>query len=298
MTGPSNINFFADFQGLASLKNDAKGQAPTALKEAARQFESLFTQMLLKSMREANKSFGEDSLFGSDQGDMYQDMFDDQIAMQLSKGKGLGLADMLVRQLQGGVQSTEKISAPASSAPAANSQALTTSKEDFLRQLRPHAEQAARELGVDANALLAQAALETGWGRSVPCNANGDCSFNLFGIKAGSQWSGATVNVPTLEFEAGIPVRKVERFRAYDSPADSFRDYAALIRDSSRYANARGAGDNVEAFATALQQGGYATDPHYAQKIAAVASEVRARSDALKFAASAPSTTNRVLNDG
>jgi flagellar protein FlgJ len=254
--------------------------------------------MLLKSMREANKSFGEDSLFGSDQGDMYQDMFDDQIAMQLSKGKGLGLADMLVRQLQGGVQSTEKTSAPASSAPAANSQALTTSKEDFLRQLRPHAEQAARELGVDANALLAQAALETGWGRSVPCNANGDCSFNLFGIKAGSQWSGATVNVPTLEFEAGIPVRKVERFRAYDSPADSFRDYAALIRDSSRYASARGAGDNVEAFATALQQGGYATDPHYAQKIAAVASEVRARSDALKFAASAPSTTNRVLNDG
>ena len=298
MTGPSNINFFADFQGLASLKNDAKGQAPTALKEAARQFESLFTQMLLKSMREANKSFGEDSLFGSDQGDMYQDMFDDQIAMQLSKGKGLGLADMLVRQLQGGVQSTEKTSAPASSAPAANSQALTTSKEDFLRQLRPHAEQAARELGVDANALLAQAALETGWGRSVPCNANGDCSFNLFGIKAGSQWSGATVNVPTLEFEAGIPVRKVERFRAYDSPADSFRDYAALIRDSSRYASARGAGDNVEAFATALQQGGYATDPHYAQKVAAVASEVRARSDALKFAAAGPSTPNRVINDG
>jgi len=296
MTGPSNINFFADFQGLASLKNDAKDKAPTALKEAARQFESLFTQMLLKSMRDANKSFGEDSLFGSDQGDMYQDMFDDQIAMQLSKGKGLGLADMLVRQLQGGVQSTEKTSAPATSAPAADSHALTTSKEDFLRQLRPHAEQAARELGVDPNALLAQAALETGWGRSVPSN-------NLFGIKAGSDWSGATVSVPTLEFEEGIPVRRVERFRAYDSPADSFRDYAALIRDSSRYASARGAGENVEAFATALQQGGYATDPHYAQKIAAVASEVRARSDAikadaLKFAAAAPSTTNRVLNDG
>src|SRR5678815_1979283 len=94
MTAPTNINFFADFQGLASLKNDAKAQAPTALKEAARQFESLFTQMLLKSMREANKSFGEDSFFGSDQADMYQDMFDDQIAMQLSKGKGLGLADI------------------------------------------------------------------------------------------------------------------------------------------------------------------------------------------------------------
>ena len=295
MTAPTNINFFADFQGIAALKNDAKTQAPTALKEAARQFESLFTQMLLKSMREANKSFGEDSLFGSDQADMYQDMFDDQIAMQLSKGKGLGLADMLIKQLAGGVGAAPEASeAPKPQTPGP----IASSKDDFLRTLRPHAEQAARELGVDPNALLAQAALETGWGRSVPCNANGECSFNLFGIKAGSQWSGATVNVPTLEFEEGIPVRKVERFRAYDSPADSFSDYAALIRDSSRYANARGAGDNVEAFATALQQGGYATDPHYAQKISAVASEVRARSEALKFAAGAPSTTNRVINDG
>lgn len=294
MTAPTNIKFFADFQGIAALKNDAKAQAPSALKEAARQFESLFTQMLLKSMREANKSFGGDSLFGSDQADMYQDMFDDQIAMQMSKGKGLGLADMLVRQLQGGVQSAE----PAAPGPDVKPDSIAASKDEFLRKLRPHAEQAGRELGVDPNALLAQAALETGWGRSVPCNAQGDCSFNLFGIKAGSQWSGATVNVPTLEFESGIPVRKVEKFRSYDSAADSFRDYAALIRDSSRYANARGAGDNVEAFATALQQGGYATDPHYAQKIAAVASEVRARSDALKFASAGPSTTNRVLNDG
>jgi len=294
MSGPSNINFFADFQGLAALKNDAKGQAPTALKEAARQFESLFTQMLLKSMREANKGFGEDSLFGSDQGEMYQDMFDDQMAMQLSMGKGLGLADMLIKQLAG------TAAAPEASEPAKPqaSGPIASSRDDFLRTLRPHAEQAARELGVDPNALLAQAALETGWGRSVPCNAQGECSFNLFGIKAGSQWSGATVNVPTLEFEDGVAVRKVERFRAYDSPADSFRDYAALIRDSSRYASARGAGDNVEAFATALQQGGYATDPHYAQKIAAVASEVRARSDALKFAAAGPSTPNRVINDG
>ena len=298
MTAPTDINFFADFQGIAALKNDAKAQAPTALKEAARQFESLFTQMLLKSMREANKSFGEDSLFGSDQADMYQDMFDDQIAMQMSKGKGLGLADMLIKQLAGGVQPTEQTSASPPSAASANRQSLTASKDDFISQLRPHAEVAARELGVDPNALLAQAALETGWGRSVPCNANGECSFNLFGIKAGSQWSGATVNVPTLEFEEGVAVRKVERFRAYDSPADSFRDYAALIRDSSRYASARGAGDNVEAFATALQQGGYATDPHYARKIAAVASEVRARTDALKFAAGGPSTTNRVNNDG
>ena len=297
MTAPTNINFFADFSGLASLKNDAKTQSPTALKEAARQFESLFTQMLLKSMREANQSFGEDSLFGSDQADMYQDMFDDQIAMQMSKGKGLGLADMLVRQLQGGVGATSQGQEAAATSSTQSPKPVASSKDDFLRTMRPHAEQAAREIGVDPDALLAQAALETGWGRSVPCNANGECSFNLFGIKAGSQWSGATVNVPTLEFESGIPVRKVERFRAYDSPADSFRDYAALIRDSSRYASARGAGDNVEAFASALQQGGYATDPDYAQKITAVADEVRARSDALKFAAAMPSTnkTSEIL---
>src|SRR6185295_15771764 len=139
MTAPTNINFFADFQGLASLKNDAKAQAPTALKEAARQFESLFTQMLLKSMREANKSFGEDSLFGSDQADMYQDMFDDQIAMQMSKGKGLGLADMLVRQLQGGVGATsqgqEASATPQTQAPTP----VASSKDDFLRTMRPHA---------------------------------------------------------------------------------------------------------------------------------------------------------------
>src|SRR5687767_8107022 len=155
MTAPTNINFFADFQGLAALKNEAKTQAPTALKEAARQFESLFTQMLLKSMREANKSFGEDSLFGSDQADMYQDMFDDQIAMQLSKGKGLGLAEMLVRQLQGGIGGTEQTAATPPSEPSAIRHPLSASKDDFLRSMRPHAEQAARELGVDPDALLA-----------------------------------------------------------------------------------------------------------------------------------------------
>src|SRR5688572_12715667 len=304
MTAPTNINFFADFQGLAALKNDAKQQAPEALKEAARQFESLFTQMLLKSMREANKSFGEDSMFGSDQADMYQDMFDDQMALQMSKGRGLGLADMLVRQLQGGVQPTEQPAAPPSAAPSASSEPsairhpLSASKDDFIRNMRPHAERAAREIGVDPDALLAQAALETGWGRSMPCNARGECSFNLFGIKAGSQWSGATVNVPTLEFESGIPVRKVERFRAYDSPADSFRDYAALIGGSSRYANARGTGENVDAFASALQQGGYATDPNYAQKIAAVASEVRARSDVMRADASSSLPSGRHLRTG
>jgi flagellar protein FlgJ len=109
----------------------------------------------------------------------------------------------------------------------------------------------------------------------VPCNADGECSYNFFGIKATGRWSGESVSVPTIEFEDGLPVRKAERFRAYASPTESFRDYAALIRNNPRYEDALGAGSNVATFASALQEGGYATDPNYARKIVAVAREVR-----------------------
>lgn len=311
MTAPINASF--DFSALAALRNDAKAQDPSALKEAAKQFESLFTQMLLKSMRDANRSFGEDSLFGSSQVDMYQDMFDDQIAMQLSKGKGMGLADMLVQQLtqSGMVKSPDAPSTTEAQASAptqtisssADHQPLSKSKADFVRMMWPHAQRAGSALGVDPSALVAQAALETGWGRAVPSQAGGLSSFNLFGIKAGTGWNGATAHVPTLEFEQGVPVRKVERFRAYSSPADSFNDYARLIGGNPRYENARGVGGDVATFAAALQDGGYATDPNYAQKVVAVADEVRALTngstsnlasdDALKFAAVTPTNGGR-----
>jgi flagellar protein FlgJ len=298
MTAPINNTFYADPQGLTALRNDAKARDPAALKEAAKQFESLFTQMLLKSMREANKSLSNgDSLFGSDQADFYQDMFDQQMAVHLSQGEGLGLADVLVRQLAGagnGQRATgdgQTETAPAGAASGSKSPGpIASSKADFIRQMLPHAQEAARELGVDPNALLAQAALETGWGKSVPCNAAGDCSYNLFGIKAGSAWSGATVNVPTLEFEDGVAVRKVDRFRSYDSPADSFKDYARLIRNNPRYEDALNAGSDVAGFASALQSGGYATDPNYARKIVAVANELQRVSNqsALNLSASVP----------
>jgi flagellar protein FlgJ len=153
----------------------------------------------------------------------------------------------------------------------------------------PHAQKAAAALGVDPASLVAQAALETGWGKSVPCAADGSCSFNLFGIKAGTSWSGATVNVPTLEFEDGVAVRKVDRFRAYGSIGDSFMDYARLIANSPRYAGALGTGGDVAGFASALQAGGYATDPEYASKIEAVARQVRSVSSSqLKSAVDAP----------
>ena len=305
MTAPINSSF--DFAGLAALRKDSQAQDVTTLKAAARQFESLFTQMLMKSMRDANKSFGEDSLFSSSQGDFYQDMFDDQMAMQLSKGKGLGLADMLVQQLSqaGMVKPADATAAGATNSTASSGsmkarpvasaddhQSLSNSKSDFVRAMWPHAQRASAQLGVDPHALVAQAALETGWGRSVP-SQNGGSSHNLFGIKAGASWSGATAAVPTLEFEEGVAVRKVERFRAYDSAADSFSDYAQLIGSNPRYENARRTGGDVAAFASALQQGGYATDPNYAQKVVAIAAEVRSltagtASEGLKTAAALP----------
>jgi flagellar protein FlgJ len=310
MTAPVNTSF--DFAALASLRQDAvNSQDQATLKAAAKQFESLFTKMMLKSMRDANRSFSEGSMLSSSQGDFYQDMFDDQMAVHLANGEGLGLADMLVRQLSqsGMVPSTGAASAAqqagAAAFPAkaqdvssrADHQPLAQSKEDFVRMMWPHAQRAGSALGVDPSALVAQAALETGWGRSVPTGGGGSSSFNLFGIKAGSSWEGATANVPTLEFEDGVAVRKVDRFRAYSSPADSFNDYARLIGNNPRYESARGAGGDVASFAAALQEGGYATDPNYAQKIVAVADEVRALTDSsdssLKFASLSPTNGGR-----
>jgi flagellar protein FlgJ len=298
MTAPINASF--DFAGLASLRHEAatKTEDVATLKQAAKQFESLFTQMMLKSMRDANKAFSEGSMFSSSQGDFYQDMFDDQISMELSKGKGLGLADVLVRQLatSGMVKDMDAAAASEAASKAqfpADHQPLAKSKEDFVKMMWPHAQKAGEALGVDPSALVAQAALETGWGRAVPNNANGS-SNNLFGIKAGSSWEGATANVPTLEFEDGVAVRKVDKFRAYSSPADSFNDYAKLIGNNPRYENARGAGGDVTTFASAVQDGGYATDPNYAQKIVGIADEVRALTNnqpsdnSLKFASTSP----------
>lgn len=301
MTAPINTSFYADPQGLAELRGSARANDPAALKQAAQQFESLFTKLLLKNMREANKNIG-DSLFSSEQTEFYEGMFDDQLAVQLSQGKGLGLADMLVRQLSGvgaaqaqGSGQASKSDAAASVSPtpqATSAEPIASSKEDFIRRMLPHAEKAAREIGVDPHALLAQAALETGWGKSVPSTAAGDSSFNLFGIKAGSQWSGATANVPTLEFEDGVAVKKVERFRSYESAAASFEDYAKLIGNSTRYESARGSGSDVASFATALQQGGYATDPQYARKIVAVANEVRSVANRAEFKLAAATPLN------
>lgn len=280
MTAPVNSSFYADPKGLTELRGQAQAQDPAALRKVAEQFESLFTKMVLKSMRQANETFG-NGLFSSQQTQFYEGMFDDQLAVQLAQGKGMGLADMLVRQLSqipGGnsTQSTPYASGASvtTSATSGASQSIAASKEDFVRAMWPHAERAAQKLGVDTNAVLAQAALETGWGKSVACGGDGACSFNLFGIKAGEHWQGSTTSVPTLEFEDGVAVKKLERFRAYASPAQSFDDYARLIANSPRYEDVRGTGSDIASFAGAMQRGGYATDPNYARKIVAVADEL------------------------
>jgi flagellar protein FlgJ len=398
MTTPvKDASTFTDLSGLAALKRGANTSDPKALREVARQFESVFAKMMLTSMRQASSSVG-DSLFGSDQTQFYQGMFDDQLSLELTKGKGLGLADMLVRQLQkvagasaaadganlkmpergsglmqaldsrpsaaakmalsgAAVKSAnaagmalpgaaaESGDAAAMALPGATSESsllsvaaqkaalfsepdtLTpsdsldvatrfvqkllsgnaaatgagttdakadagfrtpTAPEDFVQQLWPCAEAAGRELGIAPTHLLAQAALETGWGKSLPCDANGNPSFNFFGIKAGADWTGDTVATKTLEFQGGLPTPQVARFRAYDSAQDSFRDYVALLRDNPRYAAALNTGNDAQAFATGLQRGGYATDPAYAQKIASIAQNLVSSANGLKSSASMP----------
>jgi flagellar protein FlgJ len=199
-------------------------------------------------------------------------MADDQLAVQLSEGRGLGLADMLIRQLSGGTSGGSAAIKPAPD--AGDSEAATPEqREKFISGLMPHAAAAARELGVDPRNLIAQAALETGWGRSQP----GGDSHNLFGIKAGANWNGASVQANTEEFAGETAGRVDANFRAYGSARESVEDYVRLIRDNPRYAGALNTGSDVQAFATALQRGGYATDPDYARKLVAAAAEVGQR---------------------
>jgi flagellar protein FlgJ len=258
-----------DFKRFDKLR--ANADSPEALREVARQFESIFTKMMLESMRAA--SFG-DPLFGSDQGDMYQDMMDDQLAIEMSQGKGLGLADLLIRQLSHGANM--KSPGEVGEMPVGE-KALPlddAAKREFIDKLLPAAEKAAKELGVDPRAIIAQAALETGWGRATPRNAAEGESHNHFGIKAGASWRGDSVGSATTEFEGGEMRGEVARFRAYASADASVSDYVSLLRDNPRYAAALGTGADVRAFATALQRGGYATDPDYANKLDAVAAQV------------------------
>ena len=320
--------------------NPSSATPRARIETAARELETQFAQMLIKSMRSASMG---DSLMGDNT--TYRDMYDQQLSKELSKGRGLGLAPMIVRQLErstaaaaatgaapasfpllrqgasgpGGAMpltipsgamplgasaprpapaipgllslapSRAGVSMPAFDLPTVSvtappfhdATAIATadcppdapldcsSPEAFVKSIWPLAQKTAAELGVPAKALVAQAALETGWGRRL-VGREGVTSHNLFGIKAGGRWAGEKMSAATHEFVDGV--RRTERaaFRAYGSASDSFADYARLL-GNTRYAGARGAGDDTQRFASALQKAGYATDPNYAAKITAIA---------------------------
>jgi flagellar protein FlgJ len=295
-----NPSYYADFNGLDRLKGATRADDPAAIRAAARQFESLFTRMLLKTMREA--SLG-DGMGDSEQTKFYQDMYDQQLSVALSQGRGLGLADLLVAQLTragpgkaaaapGATPGGAAAVGPGAAAAAATPPTTAVSpaaQADFVRAMTPWAEAAGRRLGVAPESVIAHAALESGWGRHLPA-ANGQSSFNLFGVKAQRSWNGAAVNAATTEFDAGGARRVNADFRRYDSAAAATADYAQLLAGDPRYAGALNTGSNVTAFATALKRGGYATDPDYVHKLVATADAVRQlrAQGALKSAASLP----------
>jgi flagellar protein FlgJ len=258
------------------------------MRKVAGQFEALFIQMMLQSMRDANLGEG---IFDSDHSKTYQSLFDKQIAMDMSQHNGIGLADMIMRQLSGspmGEVSEDQplipLAANASAKPLIfNSDdrvrsivpLQTIPKEDwspsspqgFAKELWPHAVDAANELGVSPDVLIAQAALETGWGQSMIRGVDGSNSFNLFGIKADAGWQGRKVFSETVEYRDGVMHKERAAFRAYASPADSFNDYVDFLRSNPRYSEALQSVADNHSFTAALQQAGYATDPEYASKI-------------------------------
>ncbi|HTP39377.1 MAG TPA: flagellar assembly peptidoglycan hydrolase FlgJ [Steroidobacteraceae bacterium] len=290
MTTSVNNTLYSDFGSLEALKKNVRQDDATAIRKAAQQFESLFTNMLLKSMREAtrNQDGNDDDPMGGDSQStqFYQSMFDQQLSVQLSQGKGLGLADMLVKQLAktgllpGGTKAATPaltIGAPTGTplTGATGSASTTAQAADFVKSIAPAAQAVADRLGVAPETVIAHAALETGWGQHQPTGADGTQSNNLFGIKASGNWNGPAVHADTTEFSAGVAARKTQAFRAYGSTAEGFNDYANMLQSSPRYAAALGTGSNVAAFARGLQRGGYATDPDYAHKLESVAVSVR-----------------------
>ncbi|MBU0752756.1 MAG: flagellar assembly peptidoglycan hydrolase FlgJ [Gammaproteobacteria bacterium] len=303
-----------DLQSLSALKNGVKDADPKALKAAAQQFEALFLQMVLKSMRDATPREG---IFDSEQTRMYESLLDQQLAQVMAAKNGTGLAAVIERQLarsaagpdvlldepmgplplmpggqphsltpardaglplapmdrSGGMRLDDAaavpgaaVIAPTSHRQGGNDTTPPAGASEFVSRVWPHAVEVSRATGIPAHFMVAQAALETGWGKSEPRLADGRPSYNLFGLKAGRSWTGPVAEAQTTEFVDGTPLRQVERFRAYGSYGEAFRDYAGLLLSSPRYAGVVGTQD-AASFARGLQQAGYATDPMYAAKL-------------------------------
>ena len=303
--------FALDVKDMGSLRQGARAGTPEALKGAATQFEAMFVNNMLKTMRDASP---QDSLTNSDQTKMLAGMQDQQTAQNIAK-KGIGLADMLVRQLGqndkqalavggagdpadganagsfagmaslmdarlqkaiaaagGNAAATAKAEAIADAKPAAPARRGSQAPHviSFQEKLSAHADEASAATGIPAKFMLGQAALESGWGKREIKGRDGTNSNNLFGIKATADWKGKVVEATTTEYVNGKAQTKVERFRAYDSYADSFKDYARLITNNPRYEKVLASTGDASAFAQGLQKAGYATDPQYANKLTSI----------------------------
>ncbi|WP_436856831.1 flagellar assembly peptidoglycan hydrolase FlgJ [Citrobacter tructae] len=289
-----------DAQSLNELKSKA-GQDPAAnLRPVARQVEGMFVQMMLKSMRE---SLPKDGIFSSDQTRLYTSMYDQQIAQQMTAGKGLGLAEMMVKQMtQGQAQPTEEapqvpMKFPLETVTSYQNQALTQlvrkampktpenfdeplsgDSKDFLAQLSLPARLASEQSGVPHHLILAQAALESGWGQRQIRRENGEPSFNLFGVKASGNWKGPVTEITTTEFENGEAKKVKAKFRVYSSYLEALSDYVGLLTRNPRYAAVTNA-VTAEQGAQALQNAGYATDPNYARKLTSMIQQLKSMSE-------------------
>lgn len=303
---------YTDVQGLQNLKTESNQDV--ALKKIAQQFESLFLHEMLKTMRKANESFEEGSLFNGGDTQFFRDMYDQQLSLSLAQ-KGTGLAQVIYeqlnrqyvnnaaetpstspedfavpqRKLSSPLQPTKadaqtlaahedagvKVTKPAASAAEAPSSMFASARE-FVDAVLPHARAAAGALGLNPLFLTAQAALETGWGKYVIRDGSGDSTHNFFNIKADRSWQGEKADISTLEYRAGVPVREQAQFRKYGDIAESFADYVRFLQDNPRYQDALAAAGNDQDFAFGLQNAGYATDPAYADKILAIVQRLSA----------------------
>jgi peptidoglycan hydrolase FlgJ len=248
---------YTDVNGLAALK--ANPDSPQAISAVAQQVEAMFLQMMLKSMRDATAASENES---NEMG-MYEDMFDKQVALSISQHADLGIARMLKRQLSG---KTAPAAVKAASA-TAHTAALAQTPAEFVNRVMPSIRRAAGTLGLNPLGLLAQAALETGWGQRMPRTQDGSSSHNMFGVKAGDEWTGGRAIADSMEVSNGVASPKRAAFRAYGSIEDSVSDFANLLKNSPRYRDAIAAGGDVQGYVDAIGKSGYATDPEYANKL-------------------------------
>jgi len=302
---------YTDLNSLQGINKLGRSDKNAALMKVAEQFESMFLNMMLSSMRKANAVFEEDSMLNSPESNFFRNMYDNQMAVSLADNGATGLADVIYRQLmdsygdgqqdrpeldfskisdrrihtspalQRAMDTVTQVVADGGNNNAAsgkdtpagtasgngNKGQQFASVEEFVATLYPLAEKVAERIGVDPKAVVAQAALETGWGKYMITDEQGRNSFNFFGIKADSRWSGDSVTVITHEYRGGSAVKENAAFRSYASAEEGLNDYADFLSRSARYENAVGRNLGADQYGHELQQSGYATDPRYGEKI-------------------------------